>query len=139
MSGTQLRLSVALAVAGLATAASAQMAASGMKAAVQQAIEHGQATFWASSAVADNINRRMGRPSGGRVKIALQARERFNADCARLNARFIDESDSPLFELQMNLCKDGSPPLDGVDLAQPIAPEDATLVPRLKKPIPGLR
>ncbi len=125
-------LAVGWLLAGMATAASAQLAGGGMKAAVRQAIEHGQAAFWASAAVADNVNQATGRPAGARVKVVLQARQRFNADCARINARFSDEVGSPLFDLQMNLCKDGSAPLEGVDLAQPVPAADATAIPRLK-------
>ncbi len=123
----------------MATAALAQSGTNQMKGAVRQAIEHGQATFWASAPVAENANQAMGRPPGGRVKVALQTRQRFNADCARINARFSDESGDPMFDMQMNICKDGSAPFEGVDLAQPVIPEDATQVPRLRVPIQGSR
>lgn len=134
-----IRRCVGLLVASVVTAATAQTSATQMKAAVQQAIEHGQATFWASAPVAENANQAMGRPPGGRVKVALQTRQRFNADCARINARFSDESGNPMFDMQMNICKDGSAPFEGVDLAQPVIPEDATQVPRLRVPLQGSR
>lgn len=127
------RFGSGLVLAMATTTAIAQPSGNGMKAAVQQAIDHGQASFWASAAVAENVNQATGRPAGARVKVALQARERFNADCARLNARFSDEADSPLFDMQMNICRDGSAPLEGVDLAKPVPPEGATPVPRLNR------
>lgn len=135
MTLSRLCLGVGWLLAAVATGASAQPANVSLKAAVRQAIEHGQAIFWASAAVAYNVNQATGRPMGARVKVLLQARQRFNADCARINARFSDEVGSPLFDLQLNICKDGSAPLEGVDLAQPVAPEGATQVPRLK-PLP---
>ena len=114
-------------------AAHAQAVPPQLKGAVRQVIEHGNATMWASPAMAEAVNRSIGRGPEARLRIVMTRLQTFGPDCARVNMQFVEETSKPLFAMQMNLCKDGSPPFDSVDLSDPVAPPQATVVPRLKQ------
>ena len=104
------------------------------KSAIRQAIETGYSEYWAGSSVQHDVNRTLGRPIESSVRIRLKRGKQFNPECARLAMSFYDPSTAPrteLFELQMNVCKDGSPPFEGVDLATPVGPANSSPVPRL--------
>lgn len=124
-------LAITTFVVVIQSSAQAQTLPAQLKGAVRQAIEHGEARVVASPAMAEPINRSIGRPANAPIRIALSRLQAFGSECARLNLQFSDAA-SPLFAMQMNLCKDGSAPLDAVDLADPVTPPQSTAVPRLK-------
>ncbi len=111
----------------------AQTVPTQLKGAVRQVIEHGNAVMWASPSMTEAVNRSIGRGPEARLKVVMTKLQAFGPDCARVNMQFVEETNKPLFAIQMNLCKDGSPPFDAVDLADPVAPPQATAVPRLKQ------
>ncbi len=104
------------------------------KAAFRLAIQDGYAETWADANLQSEINQKLQRPLDHRVRIKLRRLQQFNPDCARLAMVFADPAGKNLFEVQMNLCTDGSPPMEGVNLAAPVPPDNATAVPRLARP-----
>lgn len=117
----------------LVSAVQAQSLPPQLKSAVRQTIETGGATVMASEAMSDAIHRSMGRAGGPPLRISMTRLQTFGPECARINMQFAHVIAEPLFAMQMNLCKDGTAPLEGVDLAEPVAPPQATSIPRLRR------
>lgn len=100
------------------------------KAAIRRAVDDGYSEYWASTSVQQEINSKLGRPADAGIKIKLKRLQVFNPECARLAVIFAEPAGTALFELQMNICKDGTPPLEGVNLATPLGAANSTPVPR---------
>lgn len=123
--GVGILLCMVMAWPGQATAQ-----ALGFKSAITQVIDEGRASLWLAQEFAQQINEGFGRPATERVRVGLERVQQFNPQCARVRFVFNDTTNTPLFDMAMNLCKDGSPPLEGVDWSTPIPDGEATTVPR---------
>lgn len=125
---------VGFVICGHALAQSGGPWPAGTKEAFRLAISQGYAETWASSMLAGDINRSLGRPLESRVRVKVRRLQQFNPECARLSMVFAapEQGGKDLFEVQMNLCHDGSPPLEGVNLATPLPAQNSTPVPRLR-------
>jgi hypothetical protein len=121
-------------LASLSAALPAQTTpAASTKAAMRQAIQEGQAQFWADPAVQAQVNEALGRPAQNRVQVKLRRIQQFNPECARLAMVFAEPTGQDLFEIKMNLCQDGSAPLEGANLAEPLPDATSTSIPRVNR------
>lgn len=102
------------------------------KAAFREAIESGSAETWVGSMVQGEINQALGRPLDARIMLKLTREKQFNPDCGRVRMSFQEPGGKPLLELGMNVCKDGSPPLEGANLATPFPSRNSTSIPRAR-------
>ena len=124
------RFMAALCMLLMAWAGQANAQVLSFKTAINQAIDDGSSSLWLAPDLAKQVNEGFGRNPDERIRVSMQRQQVFNPQCARVLFVFNDTSNKGLFEMAMNLCKDGSPPLEGVDWGTPITDGEATTVPR---------
>jgi len=108
---------------------------------IPEALQAGSAAGWISGPVAESFYRQLlpnQTHDGQRVLLVMERLKVFNESCGRFRLvlskpgqQMANRSGQALpaqFAFEMNLCADGSPPQEGIDLSR-IAPGNSTAVP----------